>query len=132
MSEDHQRAKEDDQVHEHIQPLSRKVECSAVDALGARVFRVPLRLKWHAPDHLHDKNSKIAGRQGGDDAEAQVLFPWQRGDAIVLQHDGELEEEMRQGVELNHADSDSGDLFELGGTDEFDVTSGPEDHGWRG
>ena len=106
MAKDEKRSQKDDHVHQQIQALRRKVKGRAVDAPGSRVLGSPLRLEGNAADHLDDQNGDVARRQEGDDCKAQTLLPGQDGDAVVLEHDGQLEEEVRQGVKLNDADSD--------------------------
>jgi len=107
MPEDEERCDEDEHVEGQIQPLRRKELCGAVDALGLRELgRIPLRLEGHATNHLGDELGKVACEQDPDNDEAQVLFPGQDGDAVVLEHDRQLKEEVGQGVKLNDTDPD--------------------------
>jgi hypothetical protein len=104
MAKYHQRPEKNNQVHGNVERLRSKEKSSAVDTPGAGVFWIPVCLKGHTAHQGSDLHGEVARNDNSYDAEAQLLFPRERCDARVLEHDGHLEEEMRQAVELHDAD----------------------------
>ena len=104
MPENEWRGYEDNQVHDHIPALGRKVQRGRIDTSGPRINQNPLGLEGDATDHPNNEESEVSGRQNGDDAVAEAFFPAQNGDAHVLKHNGQLQEVVRPGIELSSTD----------------------------
>jgi hypothetical protein len=107
MSQDEEWAKQDDKVHDHVPHLGREHEPGVVEVTSrTRDGRIPLRLEGDAADHAQDNEDEVPRTQDGNEAVAEALVRPHDTDADVLLQDGQLEEEVRQGVQLGNGDAD--------------------------
>lgn len=98
---------QDDKIHDHVPRLRGKHEPRRVEeALRARHLGRPLRGEGHATDHAqHDEDSVACAEQGDEDA-AEAAVERHDADADVLEEDGQLEEQVAEGVDLGDGDAD--------------------------
>ena len=66
----------------------------------------PLRGEGDAADHAHHDEDGVTRAEHGDEGAAEAAVERHDAHADVLEEDGELEEEVAEGVELRDGDAD--------------------------